>query len=60
MIDELHESWVNGNRKTVLEEVCAWTGAKAVLAGALLAYAMNRDDRMVFYRMLKNRFYEGG
>ncbi len=55
LIDELHESWVNGNCKYVLEEVTSWTGAKAVLGGALLFSAMSADDRMKFLRMLNNR-----
>ena len=59
LIDELYESWANGNRKHVVDTVCDWTGAKAVLAGMLLDRAMGYDDRMILNRMLRERFNEG-
>lgn len=58
LIDELYESWVNGNRTYVVSELISWRGARAVLAGALLSNVMSQDDRVIFNRMLMDRINE--
>lgn len=69
--EELYESWVNGNRKSVIERLCTPTAtrpnrdhdalrARTALLGGLLATSMNIEERVVFFTMLENRMQGEG
>ncbi len=54
-VEKLRESWINGNRKWVIDQVLKRTKAHAAHFAAALAVIMEPDDRERFAWMLSNR-----
>jgi hypothetical protein len=54
--DELVESWINGNRKYVVQQVCTERNqARAALLSALIFSQLDTSQRTTFLRLLVNR-----
>lgn len=50
--EELYESWVNGNRRHVVEGVMEMSKRKAIQVVAQLIALMGDEDRGVFQRLV--------
>lgn len=54
-LQELKETWINGNRKDVVKEIISKDSAEAALWAAYFCYCLNNDiDRSVFCRLLES------
>lgn len=55
--DELVESWHNGNRQFVIDDITQGkSSARGALLSALIFSQLTTDDRMIFLSMLNLRF----
>lgn len=59
LADELVESWINGNRTYVVQQVATERNqARAGLLSALIFSQLSEQDRPVYLRLLTNRLGE--
>jgi hypothetical protein len=54
-MEQLLETWINGNRKDVVEYLLTMKKPRAIHMAVRLALRMTSEDREVFLKLIENR-----